>query len=259
MKIIVDSKYTDLTKDPRLLIPFTKEEKRYGINLIKVGLIDNTRKIVVEATYDYIFGESFEPEDIIVLGTVVAINNKIPFIKTPYVKCNFCAYNVSNGMLFEGFNSFTISTDKKIITVHSKNSWGAIDSSGKWIIPYGKYTWIDGFDNGFVRARTGTITSGQKNNDAKWSLITDGGIVVYGDCHDIKPFYGKGQDYVDIVQDKEKQVDRMFFDHINKFLIGLSKPKPEYNPYDSREWLHRYDGSIDDAYEGASDARWNTD
>lgn len=35
--------------------------------------------------------------------------------------------------------------------------------------------------------------------------------------------------------------------------------KPQYDPYDNREWLHRYDGSTEDAYEGEPDTHWNTD
>lgn len=259
MKIVVDSNYYNLQEDKRLLIPYMEKESRYGVDLVKFGLLDKQSNIVQKAKYDFIIGDSIEPDDIIVFGVIDNINHNLPYSVNAYVKCSYIAYNIRNGVLLEGFNSFTLSTDKKIITVHSKNSWGAIESSGKWIIPYGKYTWIDGFDKGFVRARIGNITSGQKENDAKWSLITDGGFTVYNDCNDIKPFYGKEQDYVDIVREKGKQVERKYFNHITKFLIGLSKPKPEYDPYDNREWLHRYDGSTEDAYEGEPDTRWNTD
>ena len=259
MKIIVDAKDYNLQEDKRLLIPYMEEESRYGIDLVKFGLVDKQGNVVLEAKYDFIIGDSVEPNDIIVLGVIDSVNKKIPYTTNAYVNCNFYAYNVSNGMLLDGFNSFTLSTDKKTITVHSKNLWGAVDSSGNWIIPYGKYTWIDGFDKGFVRARVGTITSGQKENDAKWSLITDGGFSVFNDCHDIKPFFGKEQDYVDIVWNKDSPAERKYFKKITDFLIGLSGPKPDYNPYDNREWLHRYDGSTDDAYEGDPDVRWNTD
>lgn len=259
MKITVDAKDYNLQKDRRLLIPYMEETSRYGIDLIKTGLLDNNGNVVIKATYDFVLGESFEPDDIIVMGVITGINDKNPYSVNPHVRCSFSAYNASMGMILEGFNSFSLSTNKKVITVHSRDSWGAMDCFGNWVIPYGKYTRIDGFDKGFVRARIGSITNGQKENDAKWSLITDGGFTVYNDCDDIKPFYGKEQDYVDIVREKGKQVERKYFNHITKFLTGLSKPKPEYDPYDNREWLHRYDGSTEDAYEGEPDTRWNTD
>ena len=196
MKIVVDSKDYNFKADKRLLIPYMEEGRRYGIDIVKVGLMDKNGNVIQEAKYDFVFSESIEPDDIVVLGTIIDINDKIPYSAKPYIKCTFNAYNVSKGMILEGFDSFTISTDKKVITVHTNSSWGALNSYGEWVIPYGQYTWIDGFDKGFVRARIGTVTSGQKNNDAKWSLITDGGIIVYSECHDIKPFYGKGLDYI---------------------------------------------------------------
>lgn len=259
MKVIVDTKDYNLQEDKRLLIPYMEEVSRYGIDIVKVGLMDKNGDVVIKAKYDFVIGESIEPDDIIVLGTIKGINDKIPYSVNPYVRCTFSAFNARKGMVIEGFDTFTLSTDKKVITVHTNSSWGAVNSSGEWVIPYGKYTWIDGFDKGFVRARIGTVTSGQKENDAKWSLITDGGIVVYSECHDIKPFYGKGLDFTEIIKNQRDKGEIVYFKKVVDFLNGLSKPKPDYNPNDNREWLHRYDGSIDDAYEGEQDARWNTE
>ena len=259
MKIIVDAKDYNLQNDRRLLIPYMEETSRYGIDLIKTGLLDNNGNVVIKATYDFVFGDSIEPDDIIVMGVITGINDKNPYSVNPYVRCSFSAYNASMGMILEGFNSFSLSTNKKVITVHSRDSWGAMDCFGNWVIPYGKYTWIDGFDKGFVRARIGSITNGQKENDAKWSLISDGGLVVYSDCYDIKPFYGKNQDYAEILMKKEGTWEKVYFKKVLDFLNSLSKPKPDYDPYNNREWLHRYDGSTDDAYEGESDTHWNTE
>jgi hypothetical protein len=65
-------------------------------------------------------------------------------------------------------------------------------------------------------------------------------------------------------KEKEKYLKRI--EEYNKDLPEMRKihkknlyNKPDYDPYDNREWLHRYDGSTDDAYEGDPDARWNTD
>ena len=65
-------------------------------------------------------------------------------------------------------------------------------------------------------------------------------------------------------KEKEKYLKRI--EEYNKDLPERRKihkknlyNKPDYDPYDNREWLHRYDGSTDDAYEGDPDARRNTD
>ena len=260
MKIIVDIKEVDLLKDPRLLIPFVEEKKRFGTDVMMTGLLDKRGEIVIEAKYDFVYGESIEPDDIIVLGRIIGVNDKMPYsFEHPYIRCHFAAYNYSRGIIHEGFDMFTISTDKKIVTVHSKDAWGAINSSGNWIIPYGKYTWIDGFDTGFVRARIGTITNGQKDNDAKWSLVTDGGLTVYSNCYDILPFYNKGINYVEIQRDKEGQIEKIYFEKIMCFLNSLSRTKPAYDPYGKFDYNRAAREQISDAYDGESDARWNTD
>ena len=52
MKIIVDIKEVDLLKDPRLLIPFVEEKKRFGTDVMMTGLLDKRGEIVIEAKYD---------------------------------------------------------------------------------------------------------------------------------------------------------------------------------------------------------------
>ena len=260
MKIIVDSKDVNLAQDPRLLIPYIEEKKRFGTDIMMTGLLDKKGEIVLEAAYDFIFGESIEPDDIIILGRTTDINDKMPYsFDHPYVRCYFTAFNISRGIIHEGFDMFTLSTDKKTLTVHSKDLWGAINSSGNWVIPYGKYTWIDGYDKGFVRARIGTITNGHKENDAKWSLITDSGFTVFSDCYNMLPFYNKGTGYVEIQREKDGSIERVYFEKIMKFLKSLSGPKPAYDPYGKYDYNKAARELIDDAYEGDSDARWNTD
>lgn len=260
MKIIVDTSNGVNPQITTLLIPYLEESKNFGKDLIKVGLLDNNGSIVLKAAYDFVIGDSVEPDDIIVLGKIGFINDKCPYSEEhPYVKIVYSAFNASKGMLLEGFHSFSLSTDRKLITVRRDYSWGVIDSDGKWIIPYGTYTWIDGFHNGFVRARKGHITNGLKDNDAKWSLITSGGLCVYSDCYDIMPFYKERKDYTEILRVRDGAWEKRTFKGITDFLLSLAGPKPDYDPYDNREWLHRYDGSTDDAFEGDNEAYWNID
>lgn len=37
--------------------------------------------------------------------------------------------------------------------------WGVIDSNGNTIVPFGKYAWIDGFQNGFAKVISHEDTS----------------------------------------------------------------------------------------------------
>lgn len=260
MKVIIDiSNGTNLQNSP-LLIPYLEESKNFGRDLIKVGLLDNKGNVVLKATYDFVIGDCIEPDDIIVLGKIGYINNKIPYSQEhPFIRIDYSAYNVSKGMLLEGFHSYSLSTDKKLLTVQRDYFWGVINSDGEWIIPYGTYTWIDGYHNGYVRARKGHITNGVKGNDAQWSLINSRGFCVYSGCYDIMPFYKERKDYTEILREKDGLWEKRTFKEITDFLLSLSGPKPDYDPYDNREWLHRYDGSTDDAFEGDNEAYWNID
>ena len=42
--------------------------------------------------------------------------------------------------------------NSRIIVVQDKDyKWGAVDEDGNVIIPFGKYAWIDGFQNGLAK------------------------------------------------------------------------------------------------------------
>ena len=47
---------------------------------------------------------------------------------------------------------------------------------GSVVVPFGKYNWIDGFDNGLARVKIGGVTNGI--NESKWGLIDEEGEVV---------------------------------------------------------------------------------
>lgn len=55
--------------------------------------------------------------------------------------------------------------------------WGVVDNSGKEIVPFGKYAWIDKFEKGLCRVRSGGKTLYTKNISGIWteqgSLILD--------------------------------------------------------------------------------------
>lgn len=53
-----------------------------------------------------------------------------------------------------GLNRIEKRYDDVIVVQHSDYEWGVIDIKGKVIVPFGKYGWIDGFDQGLARVRT---------------------------------------------------------------------------------------------------------
>lgn len=49
------------------------------------------------------------------------------------------------------------------VVENSDYKWGVIDTDGNIIVPFGKYGWIDGFDNGLARVRTNKNPGFSKN------------------------------------------------------------------------------------------------
>lgn len=50
--------------------------------------------------------------------------------------------------------------------------WGVVDEEGEFVVPFGVYSWIDGFDNGLARVKKGI------GDNARWGIINDEGDVV---------------------------------------------------------------------------------
>lgn len=66
----------------------------------------------------------------------------------------------------------------KVAVVQNKAyQWGVIDSEGHFIVPFGKYGWIDGFDSGLARVRTHLFPNGKKSilSLCKWGIINENG------------------------------------------------------------------------------------
>lgn len=46
---------------------------------------------------------------------------------------------------------------------------------GSFVVPFGKYNWIDGFDNGLARVKIEGVINGI--NESKWGLVDEEGEV----------------------------------------------------------------------------------
>ena len=231
-------------------------EKKKKIGLFREG------KILMKPTFDIVLGISVNKYmpyshnnyNIIVLGKIKSFNPE-----TEKVSYSFYAFNLS-GYIFAGpFDDFTLSTERHFITIKKDNSYAVINCYGYTIIPFGKYSWIDGFHGGYVRARQGHITNGQRENDANWSLIDYHGEVVYKDCYNIWNFYGQDDSYIKIQEKKDGDIENKI-KLIKRFdYKDITSPrKPDRNP-DYFDYNKAAREQISDAYEGDPDMRWNTD
>lgn len=141
--------------------------------------------------------------------------------------------------------------------------WGVEDLEGNVIVPYGKYEWIDGFDQGLARVRTiGQITytknieelhvMGSGNVEiitnqeeihqriledrekrpevfAKWGIINEmGEEVLPVEYDEIWKFFGKNRSSTKVIKDGIER-DVYFYELNPKLRSNVNRPSPSHS------------------------------
>ena len=255
------------------------------------ALKDTEYRIEVKPTYDIIIGDVYESDDIVVLGNLCEKTQNGSFsgiksIVSDSPKCYKFIYHLFqsgsgvfskklqrhyNGWVGEYcITDFALSDDRKAISVMtSDGEWGAINWKQDIIVPQGKYRWVDFFKEGLARVKGGKETNGNRFADTQWGLVDIEGNEI------IPPIYSNMQ-----LMD-----DKVYLEQGNKKSIILLKDleyetyesvkerelrekairrdnlynKPAYDPYDKYDYNKTAREQISDAYDGESDALWNTD
>lgn len=170
--------------------------------------------------------------------------------------------------------------NSNITTVQDyQGNWGAIDNQGNVIVPFGKYEWIDGFQNGLARVIAFEKEDKEKPKDGSYlsrmksfGCGTNGGIInedgeeVLPTKYDVWRFYGKNYPTIRYSTDKKKYCVR--YESLNPSLFSH---RDNYDRDDYETRYGKYEGSyaqdvegytdemIDDAFDGEPDAYWNID
>ena len=160
-----------------------------------------------------------------------------------------------------------------MVIQRSDYKWGVTDLEGNIIVPFGKYDWIDGFDQGLARVKIGRVSSNQVNNSNKWGIINEEGEEVLPVEYDeIWKFIGKNRYSTKVVKDGVKKDVYLHTLNPNLPIRGLdfhAIPQDDYDNYGTHygEFAGSYaqdvmgysDDVINDAFEGDPDAYWNID
>lgn len=162
--------------------------------------------------------------------------------------------------------------------------WGVLDHEGNEIVPFGKYGWIDGFDQGLARVRTqgnsgrvantvaiidlesdkAKVVEGRENLEdfikldrakhpetyAKWGIINERGEEVLPvEYDDVWNFFGKGRFSTKVV--KNGETHEVFFHDLNPELpvkgVKSYDRSKEYD-YDSYEDYGSHYGEYTGSY-----------
>jgi hypothetical protein len=152
-----------------------------------------------------------------------------------------------------------------IVIQRQDYKWGVTSIDGIEIVPFGKYNWIDGFDQGLARVRKGSYAN------SKWGIINEKGEEVLPIEYDkIWNFLGKDRYSIRIT--KNGIDEEVYLHDLNPELpIKCANKEPEYYDEYSSQHYGQYAGSyaqdvmgysdevIDDAFEGDPSIYWNID
>lgn len=137
--------------------------------------------------------------------------------------------------------------------------WGVIDAEGNIVVPFGKYAWIDGFQNGLAKVISHEDTSspnivflyGDETRVAKQGIINEAGEEVLPLEYNVWKFYGK--DYPTIKYLKDGVAHTVSFESLNPDLVVESDDDDfydsGYDDYDSRDYMRdTWDAMTDGQY-----------
>ena len=267
-KILVPASSYNMQDDNRLLIPFTSGEN--------IGFVDKEGVIVVKPQFTMYYGDCYDESDYI----RVTVDNLYGFPRSggrvaSYKRPMYGLINFKGETIFEPsfFSLIPAIGNKKLYTVQDKNlGYAVLNIDGTEVVPYGKYSYIDGFDKGLARVKIGNVTNGQKNNGNKWGLINENGDEVLPiEYDDMWSFYGKNRATVRVVKGDvaqnivlseilgvvEDQESGSLSD--NYYADDYGSSYGEYAGSYAQDVEGYSDDVIDDAFDGDPEAYWNID
>lgn len=267
-KVLLPASSYNMQDDGRLLIPFTSGDK--------IGFVDKDGAIVVTPQFTMYYGDCYDESD----NIRVSVDRLYGFVRgggrvATYKRPMYGLINYKGKTIFEPsfYSLIPAIGNKKLYTVQDRNlGYAVLNTDGTEVVRFGKYSWIDGFDNGLAGVRTGNVTNGQNENGDKWGLIDENGKEILPLEYDsIWTFYGKKRVTAKVVK------GIVACDVILSELLGKDKTQEKDNHpdfYDANDYGTNYgeyagtyaqdlegysDDVIDDAFDGDPDACWNID
>lgn len=263
INIIVPVSHYSMKDDPRFLIPFQKGDK--------LGMLNKDGEIVVDAKYDHISSDgkwikvgvrysygycrknnSVQTYDSIKWGIVDANGNVV--------------LNPLYGQIVICDNSFIVRE-----AYGSGNQRAVIDLCGNIIVPFGTYSDIEPFVNGFARCRVFTIKD-NKRIELCGVIDEQGNVILECNERRISPFYGrykyKGLTILkDILLRETPTILNKYFAVHSQYDSTNTNVREDDNKSHYGEFAGSYaqdvagysDDVINDAFEGDPDNYWNID
>lgn len=174
-RIILSAREHNFEHDTRALIPFMQGSL--------IGFVDNKKEIIVPAKYEIMLDDFDWATPLIRVGRYVVVSypsndgGSISYIHKRYGLMD------KNGdailpMDFEGIALPHLYSEYETYTVRSlQKGYAVYGFEGEVIVPFGKYDYIDGFDDGYARVKVGSNGASHHEGD-KWGIIDENGTEV---------------------------------------------------------------------------------
>ena len=267
-KILVPASSYNMPDDNRLLIPFTSGDK--------IGFVTKEGSIVVKPQFTMYYGDCYDESD----NIRVAVDNLYGYTRSggkvaTYKRPMYGLINYKGETIFEPsfYSLLPAIGNKKLYTVQNNNfEYAVLNIDGTIVVPFGKYSWIDGFDNGLARVKIGKVTNGQKDNGNKWGLINENGKEVLPlEYDDIWTFYGKKRVTTKVIKGNvarnvilseilgKDEVQEYDCSSCNYYDNDYGTSYGKYAGTYAQDVEGYSDDVIDDAFDGDPDVYWNID
>ena len=271
MKVILPPSSYNINEDKRLLIPFMHYDK--------IGFVNKDGEVVVMPKYIAYNGECYQENDHI----KVAILETYGYPKaggkvSTYHRLLYGLINAKGEVVLEPsyLSLIPALNGKPLYTVRNRAyQYGVLTSDGKVEIPFGKYCWMDGFDNGLARVQ---LSMPRKDADdliptnSMWGIIDEyDNVVLPIEYDNIWNFYDRNRYTTKVVKDG-KSWDISLSELLdpkdestqgNRNHHGIRRTQSvsygEYEGSYAQDVEGYSDDCINDAFEGDPEAYWNID
>lgn len=268
--------YTGNKPDDRYLIPFME----WG----KIGFMNQAEEIVMPPKYDIYLDEFYRESSLVRVGETYGVGHeRKTMAPSVYLYKRYGLLN-SKGefvlpMEYDGILMPLSSAALFVVRIIGKG-YAVVNADNEVVVPFGKYNYIDGFDQGYARVKLGTTTNGLKDSGSLWGIINEQGEEVLEPKYsNIWNFYDKSRFDTRVEEDgKVYEFDlsrgKLFPDGHRKALGADMEREMEndhllqkYRERTYDEYAGTYaqdemglsDQDIDDAFDGDPDACWNID
>lgn len=187
VRVLVDINDYTIGDDPRLLIPFSYYQY--------YGLMNRNAEVVVDPKFDRILDSCRHESDVVRVGIHYTCGFNRTAEPATYLRTKWGLVDSKGNFILEpAYKGIGVSTDNRILTLqHMDGQYEVIDIDGKVIVPKGKYSWIDSFDNGLARVNH------YDGENKRYGIIDDAGNEVLPLVYsNIWNFFNKNREWITI-------------------------------------------------------------